>query len=167
MIHELLEIGPHVTALPIVHGSGDFAWEVRRLMLKHDFDCVTVPLPPSFQSSVEQAILNLPTPSVVFQRDTADYSAQWQPKQEGLSTDDPEEMEDEEREPGASFVPIDPCQGVIAALRTAMGDHVPRHFIDVETSQYRPHARSLPDAYALKKLPIDCLLYTSPSPRDS
>lgn len=155
MIHELLEIGPHVTALPIVHGSGDFAWEVRRLMLKHDFDCVTVPLPPSFQSSVEQAILNLPTPSVVFQRDTADYSAQWQPKQEGLSTDAPEEMEDEEREPGASFVPIDPCQGVIAALRTAMGDHVPRHFIDVETSQYRPHARSLPDAYALKKLPIE------------
>lgn len=154
MIHELLEIGPHVTALPIVHGRGDFAWEVRRLMLKHDFDCLAVPIPPSFQTPVEEAILNLPVPSVVFQRDAADYWTPWQPDENRSQSDDSEELADNEREPGASFVPIDPCQGVIAALRTAMGDHTDRHFIDVETSQYRPHARSLPDAYALKKLPI-------------
>jgi len=36
-----------------------------------------------------------------------------------------------------------------------MGDHIDRHFIDLETSRYRPNARSLPDAYALKKLPIE------------
>ena len=157
MIHELLEIGPHVTALPIVYGRGDFAWEVRRLMLKHDFDCLAVPLPPSFQASVEQAILNLPVPSVVFQRDATDYSTSWEPEESrSLSSDDDfENQVDGQRELGASFVPIDPCQGVIAALRTAMGDHIARHFIDVETSQYRPHARSLPDAYALKKLPIE------------
>ena len=155
MIHELLEIGPHVTALPIVHGRGDFAWEVRRLMLKHDFDCLAVPIPPSFQAPVESAILNLPVPSVVFQRDAADYSSQWQPNENRPeSSDDSNEQPDNERDLGASFVPIDPCQGVIAALRVAMGDHIARRFIDVETGQYRPHARSLPDAYALKKLPI-------------
>ena len=155
MIHELLEIGPHVTALPIVHGRGDFAWEVRRLMLKHDFDCLAVPIPPSFQAPVESAILNLPVASVVFQRDAADYSSQWQPNENRPeSSDDSNEQPDDERDLGASFVPIDPCQGVIAALRTAMGDHIARRFIDVETGQYRPHARSLPDAYALKKLPI-------------
>jgi len=159
MIHELLEIGPHVTALPIVHGRGDFAWEVRRLMLKHQFDCVAVPIPASFQTSVEQAILNLPVPSVVFQHDLQDFSNQWQPSADSNAPDAPNDPRDEstesDRELGASFVPIDPCQGVIAALRTAMGDHIDRHFIDLETSRYRPNARSLPDAYALKKLPIE------------
>ncbi len=158
MIHELLEIGPHVTALPIVHGRGDFAWEVRRLMLKHQFDCVAVPIPPSFQTEVERAILNLPVPSVVFQRDAPDFSKPWQPTDqdsEASLNDEPEDLEDLDRESGASFVPIDPCQGVIAALRTAMGDHIDRHFIDLETARYNPNARSLPDAYALKKLPIE------------
>ncbi len=158
MIHELLEIGPHVTALPIVHGSGDFAWEVRRLMLKHAFDCVAVPLPASFQSSVESAILKLPVPSVVFQKDLSKYQTDWKPG--GSNPDDPESNEDDHTEEidsgiGASYVPIDPCQGVIAALRTAMGDRIPRRFIDLETSRYRPHSRSLPDAYALKKLPLE------------
>ena len=69
MIDELLEIGPHVTALPVVHGSGDFAWEVRRLMMKHSYDCLAVALPPSFQQATEEAILQLPTPSIVIQRD--------------------------------------------------------------------------------------------------
>lgn len=68
MIHEVLEIGPHVTALPVVHGSGDFAWEVRRLMMKHDYDCLAVALPATFQQDVESAILDLPTPGVVIQR---------------------------------------------------------------------------------------------------
>ncbi len=152
MIHELLEIGPRVTALPIVHGRGDFAWEVRRLMMQHQFDCVAVPLPSSFQASVESAILRLPVPSVVFQREAIDYSQPWEPDQDSK---DENEKDFGNNEPGASFVPIDPCQGVIAAIRTAMGDHIPRRFIDLETSSYRPHARALPDAYALKTLPIE------------
>ena len=118
MIHELLEIGPHVTALPIVHGRGDFAWEVRRLMLKHQFDCVAVPIPPSFQTSVEQAILNLPVPSLVFQHDLEDFSNQWQPPDDSdpSDQDEPDHPAESDRELGASFVPIDPCQGVILSL---------------------------------------------------
>jgi hypothetical protein len=159
VIHELLEIGPHVTALPIVHGSGDFAWEVRRLMLKHSFDCVAVPLPLSFQASVESSILKLPVPSVVFQKDIPKYQTDWKPsesnREDADATGDDDFDDDDESEIGASYVPIDPCQGVIAALRTAMGDRVPRRFIDLETSRYRPHSRSMPDAYALKKLSIE------------
>ena len=151
MIHELLEIGPRVTALPIVHGSGNFAWEVRRLMMKHSFDCVAVPIPQSFQSTVESAILQLPVPSVVVQKDMSSFSTGWQP-----NSDDTDDSVDNQNEKlGASYVPIDPCQGVIAALRTAMGDHIPRRFIDLETSQYSPNTRLLPDAYALKKLPVE------------
>jgi hypothetical protein len=39
-------------------------------------------------------------------------------------------------------------------LRTALGDHLPVRFIDLETSAYRSHSRTLPDAYALKRLSI-------------
>ncbi|MDB2318631.1 hypothetical protein N9V88_03500 [bacterium] len=156
----MLKIGSRVTCLPIVHGSGDFAWEVRRLMLKHSFDCVAIPLPPSFQTPVEKAILNLPTPSVVFQKDMPEYQTQWTPEsqpvgEEEKSPEPSSESDTQARDAGASYVPIDPCQGVIAAIRTAMGDHIPRKFIDLETSCYHPHTRSLPDAYALKKLPIE------------
>lgn len=150
MIPDVLKIGPHVTALPVVHGSGDFSWEVRRFMMAGGFDCLAVPLPGSFQSTVEQAILSLPTPSAVFQRDLPDYQVEWSP---GAGGDGSES--DEEPEVGASYVPIDPCQPVIAALRAAMGDRMPRHFIDLETSRYRSHSRVLPDAYALKQLPIE------------
>lgn len=144
---DVLKIGPHVTAIPVVHGSGDFAWEVRRLMMSQSFDCLAVPLPASFQDAVEQAVLQLPTPTVVFQRDLEDYQHEWTPESESAS--------DEEVPTGASYVPVDPCQPVIAAIRTAMGDRIPRSFIDLETSRFRPHSRSLPDAYALKNLSLD------------
>lgn len=160
MIHEVLEIGPHVTALPVVHGSGDFAWEVRRLMLKHDYDCLAVALPASFQVNVEAAILDLPTPGIVVQRsETFQQPPNFSPR---LNFD--EEPDDDfddvfgqsDVDPvAASYVPVDPCQPVIAALRTAMGERKPRHFIDLETSHYLPHARSMPDAFALKRLSLE------------
>ena len=52
-MHELLKLGDRITVLPVIHGSGDFALEVRRVMLENDFDCVAVPLPPSLQEGVE------------------------------------------------------------------------------------------------------------------
>ncbi|MEM7457249.1 MAG: hypothetical protein AAF456_23100 [Planctomycetota bacterium] len=140
MIDPVLEIGPHVTALPVVHGSGDFAWEVRRLMQQHRFDCVAVPLPRSFQDPVEDAVLKLPVPSIVIQRDLPFFQ--------------PLDSDAEEVEPGVSYVPVDPCQSVIAALRTAIGERIDRRFIDLETACYRPASRVYPDAYALKKVSI-------------
>jgi hypothetical protein len=52
-------------------------------------------------------------------------------------------------------VPIDPCQAVIAGLRIALGEHMRREYIDLETTDFQPHAAILPDAYALKKLSIE------------
>ena len=167
MISEVLKIGPHVTVAPVVHGSGDFAWEIRRLMLSNSFDCVAVPLPESFQVDVEQAILSLPTPSAVFQRDRSAVKAkEWKPDEnakgfgeepEGFDEDlnfDDDDFDDDDLET-ASYVPIDPCQPVIAALRAAMGDRIPRRFIDLETSPFVPHSRVLPDGYALKQLSLE------------
>ena len=155
MIPDVLKIGPHVTALPVLHGSGDFAWEIRRWMMAESFDCVAVPLPESFQSLVEQAILALPTPSLVAQRTAIVTATEWSPESEAEADDDSSQANQASARSEASFVPIDPCQPVIAALRTAMGDHIPRRFIDLETEQFEVTSRVMPDAYALKQLSLD------------
>lgn len=98
---DFLTISPRIRVMPIIHGSGDFAIQVREELLNRPYECVAVPLPPSFQDEVEAAIDRLPAISVVVQVDA--------------DTEDDEA----ERKLGFSYVPIDPCQGVIAALRTA------------------------------------------------
>lgn len=148
MLDPLLKIGPHVTALPVVHGSGDFAWEVRRIMNQWTWDCLAVALPPSFQPLVEKATLQLPTPSLVLARELPVRTGRWK-LEEHLH-----DSEDEHDEPAFNFVPIDPCQPVIAAIRTAMGERIPRRFIDFPATKFEPHSRLFPDAYALKFVSI-------------
>ncbi|HEY7157742.1 MAG TPA: hypothetical protein VH575_27545 [Gemmataceae bacterium] len=125
---DFLRIGPRIRALPIIHGSGDYAVRVRADMLERSYDCLAVPLPPSFQDDVETAIQHLPAISAVLQRDAGPEAA------------------------GFSYVPIDPCQGVIAALRLALGEHIPRAFIDRETPYFEVQTGVFPDPYALKRV---------------
>ena len=66
---DFLTIGPRIRVMPIIHGSGDFAIQVREELLSRPYDCVAVPLPPSFQDDVEAAIEQLPRISVVVQVD--------------------------------------------------------------------------------------------------
>src|SRR3954464_13668278 len=127
---DFLTIGPRIRALPIIHGSGDFAVRVREELLSRPYDCVAVPLPPSFQPDVEEAIERLPAISIVAQLDA-----------------DPDDAET-----GFSYVPIDPCQGVIAALRTALGERIARAFIDMETPRFESRTGVFPDPYALKRV---------------
>ena len=54
-----------------------------------------------------------------------------------------------------NYVPIDPCQPVISALRVAMGERIPRAFIDLEVERFQQDFHALPDPYALKKVPIE------------
>jgi hypothetical protein len=128
---DFLRIGPRVRCLPIIHGSGDYALRVRGELLERSYDCVAVPLPRSFQEEVEAAVANLPAVSAVLQRDAGEGGPSGQ---------------------GFSYVPIDPCQGVIAALRFALGEHIPRAFIDLETPHFEPNTGVFPDPYALKRV---------------
>ena len=127
---DFLKIGPKVRVLPIIHGSGDFAVRVREELLARPYDCLAVPLPPSFQDDVEEAIGRLPAISVVAQLDA-----------------DPDDSEH-----GFSYVPIDPCQGVIAGIRTALGERIRREFIDLETPKFVAQTAGFPDPYALKRV---------------
>ena len=145
-IPDLLRIGPRVTALPVIHGSAQFAVTVRRWMLEQDFDCVAVPLPESFREAVEEAVLDLPRPSIVIQpsyrADLGDLDESWTPQQW--------EDGDERETDTVSYVPVDPCQSVIMSIRAAMGEHLPREYIDLETDPFRPYATVMPDPFALR-----------------
>ncbi len=147
---DVLRLSPKTIILPVIHGSGDFAVEVRRRLLDQPFDCLAVPLPPSFQDNVERGILDLPAATMVLQREPPSFSTEFQA--EWSETEPSTEPEDQLR---ASYVPIDPCQPVIAALRVALGEHIPRAFIDLETDRFESYGRSLPDPYALKQVDLD------------
>ena len=134
---DVFRLGRNIVLFPVVHGSGDSAVEVRRLMLNQRFDCLAVPLPPSFQGDVEQAVEGLPRISVVLQR---------QPQTDFTDSDSDEPSQT------ASYVPIDPCQPVISAIRIAMQERISRAFIDIESDDYLPRSAVLPDPWALKRV---------------
>ena len=144
MLSDFLKISDRIHVLPIIHGSGDFAIEVRRVMLGQKFDCLAVPLPPSFQHDVEKAIDFLPSITAVLQPETPEYQTDW-------SGDDGES--DDQRV--FSYVPIDPCQGVIAAIRIALQERMTRAFIDLETDDFVELSTMLPDPYAVKSVAAD------------
>ncbi len=144
----VLRLSDRITLLPVVHGSGDFAVEVRRRLLSGTFDCLAVPLPPSFRRPVEEAILQLPQPLLVIQ----EAAPNWEPTVDSWQSD----SESEDRHlTAASYVPVEPCQPVIAALRFAMEEHIPRAFVDLETETFEAFSSVLPDPYALKKVPLE------------
>ncbi len=149
MLSDFLKISPRISVLPIIHGSGDFAVEVRRVMLSQKFDCVAVPLPVSFQPAVERAMDFLPGISAVLQEEPRSFA------NPGWTGDDDDDDSDEDDPRVFSYVPIDPCQGVIAALRIAMQERIPRAFIDLETAHFQSLGAMLPDPYALKKVPVE------------
>ena len=133
--NDVLDLSPGLTVIPVLYGSGDFAVEVRRRVRSQQFDCLAVALPPSFASGVEAGIDQLPQVSVVLQSELAPG-----PTYTGS---------------GYNFVPIDPCQPIVAAIRDAMDRGIERAYVDQETDAYEPHGLSLPDPFALKKVSLE------------
>src|SRR5262249_39635912 len=109
MTSQVLQLSDRIDCLPVIHGSGDFALAVRRTMLEKSFDCLAVPLPPSFQADVERGIDLLPTPTIVTQPETQQFQTEWSPDEDSDDDTDLESAADE-AEPTHSYVPIDPCQ---------------------------------------------------------
>ncbi len=122
---DIFQLSSRIKILPTVHGSGDFARTIRQKLLEVSPDCLAVCLPEAFQPLVEEGIDKLPYISLV------------------SST-----------EPDGSFnyVPIDPCQSVITALRVAMQEGIPRKFIDWDTSTFETRKNIFPDTFALRNL---------------
>ena len=135
-MNAVLDFSPSVSVLPVVYGSGDFALQVRRRLRLQRCDCLAVALPPSLGPCIEEGVAALPQISVVVQAETAV----------------------DETESSYSYVPIDPCQGVIAALREALHAGVDRAYIDLEVGVYEQQSANLPDPYALKTVQLEKFL---------
>lgn len=145
-----LRLSDRITCLPVVNGSGTCALAVRQWLLEHSCDCLALALPDSFRSDVIEAVQQLPTPSIVLQKTSiAGYRTEW------AADEDSSEDSGGDTAPEWSYVPIDPCQPAIMAIRMALGEHWPIHFCDLETEAFEPLASSMPDAYALQTVPLE------------
>ena len=130
---QILKLSDRIQFLPVIHGSGSFAREVRHQLLASPCDCLAVSLPPEFQQTVEEGINLLPS-----------ISLSCQIEQNG----------------GMNYVPIDPSQPVIMGLRIAMQEGLPRHFIDSSTDNYENRAVDLPDSFGLSKISYEKFIST-------
>ncbi|QDV61763.1 hypothetical protein [Crateriforma conspicua] len=151
-VPDLLRMGDRIAVLPVIHGSGQFALTVRRWLLEEEYDCVALPLPPSFRDQVESAVLDLPSPSIVIQPhgDYGDPSGEASSWSESAWEDDDDDEDDFDMVQPVSYVPIDPCQPVIMAIRAAMGEHIARAYVDLETDPFWPYSSVMPDPYAVR-----------------
>ena len=129
-MNPILDLSDRLSVLPILHANGDFALEVRRHLTVLQPDCIALPLPPSFAEPVEEGVEALPHISVAIQREIT-------------------------LEGAYNYVPIDPCQGVIAAVRTGMDMGIDRAYIDLEVGSYEESELLLPDPYALKEVSLE------------
>ncbi|MEZ6197235.1 MAG: hypothetical protein R3F20_16155 [Planctomycetota bacterium] len=116
-----------IRSFPVVNGSADYGLAVRDALLGDRVDCLAIPLPAALQAEVEEAVDALPEIRCVLQRQGDDDEA-------------------------AAYVPIDPCQPIINAIRIARQERIPVRFIDLEVADYREECALFPDPYALRVL---------------
>ena len=141
----IFDLSDRVQLLPVIHGSGHFTREVRQRILSSGCDCVAVCLPPEFKATVEEGLDKLPYISVSTM---------------------------EESEGTLNYVPIDPVQPVIMALRIARQEGMAIKFIDLSVSAYEIRHMDFPDSFALnglslEKFAVTVLPFIKRPPKDS
>src|SRR5882757_7863882 len=121
------------TYLPVVPGRLEFAAEVRRRILAERPGIVAVELPATLEEVYLDAIQRLPQISVIFYNDSS-YQR------------DGEEQ--------AVYVPVEPADPFVEAIRSAQEVGAQVVFADPDTSE-RPHLPdTYPDSYALTSIPL-------------
>ncbi len=128
MINSVFHLSDRIQFLPVIHGSGVMAREVRQRMLSSSCDCLAVCLPPEFQNSVEQGLQKLPYITI-------------------SCLEEPENV--------INYVPIDPTQPIITGLRIAQQEGIPRRFIDLSVENYEVRDFDFPDSYALNEMSLE------------
>ena len=146
----------NVEVIPLVHGRVAFAVAVRERMLGKRHAALAVELPPSVRPAILRGLELLPRIHAAIYRDwtRSEYDASpWTPERDARGGED----EDVSAATGlrAWYVPIDPCDAIVEALRIARGERVPVHFIDAEVEDFAGRRFVMPDPHALLTLGID------------
>jgi hypothetical protein len=111
--------------VPILHNRLEFAQEVHRRFLECRPEAVAVELPPTLRDPVLTAVKRLPFLSVVLYQEKSGRHV---------------------------YLPIEPVDGVIEALRLGLEYDCPIFFIDRDTEGYPPKVDPLPDPYAVRRI---------------
>jgi hypothetical protein len=120
--------GASITLIPILHGKVAFAEYVRELCIKNKYSCIAVDLPLAFEPYLANAVDTLPYISAIIAKADADP---------------------------VYFLPIDPCDASIEAVRQSRQNHLPFYCIGNPFLSVPDPLPTLPDEYAIKKLGFD------------
>ena len=138
----------NIRFLPILHNRLEFALEVHRQWEEFQPEVVAVELPPTLQDPIKTAVKRLPYLSVIlYQEKSGRYI----------------------------YLPIEPVDGIIEAVRLGMEKNLPVFFIDRDTEGYPQSSDPMPDPYAVTQIGYQpyCLAYLkergqeAPSPDDA
>jgi len=120
----------HLRYFPVAHGRMEFAIEVRRAILLERPKVVAIELPSTLEKQFATALRRLPQISVLV------YPAR-------------------EEEGAAVYVPVEPCDPFVEAMRTAREVGARVEFVAPDLGD-PPHVGDLyPDPYALRRIPLE------------
>lgn len=115
----------NVRLVPILHNRMEFAIEVKRQFEEFRPDRVAVEYPDTLGEKILQGVKRLPLLSVVYYED-----------KDGAFT----------------YLLLEPTDGQVEAVRMALSEGLPIHFIDRDTSGYPLDYSPMPDSYAVKTI---------------
>ena len=115
----------NVRFVPILHNRMEFALEVRRQFEEFRPEHVAIEYPPTLKERILQGIKRLPLLSVIYY---------------------------EEDDGTFIYLLIEPSDGQVEAIRLALANDIPIHFIDRDSEGYPLDRSPMPDPYALTKI---------------
>lgn len=115
----------NVRLVPILHNRVEFALEVRRQFKEFSPDHVAIEYPSTLREKIIQGVQRLPLLSVVHY---------------------------EEDDGSFVYLPLEPADGQVEAIRLALSQDIPVHFVDRDTEGYPLDRSPMPDPYALPKI---------------
>ena len=121
---EVFEWG-NVRLIPVVHNKVEFAIEVRDQFKWFEPEILAVEYPPTIGERVLQGVQRLPLLSVVYY---------------------------EEDDHTFVYLPLEPTDGQVEALRLALQKNLAIHFIDRDIKGYPIDRTPMPDTYSVKRI---------------
>lgn len=128
MLGHSLKIGRNIDAIPSIHGRSVFAQEVRRKFLAERYDCIAVELPLSVAPFVNQGVDRLPYISCFVYQEASSKNI---------------------------YIPIDPADSIIEAIRLARQEKIDLWYIDADVDDFQTETITLPDEYPIHKISLE------------
>src|SRR5487761_792968 len=120
----------NITYFPVAPGRMEFAIELRHAMIDALPDVVAVELPGFLEERYLQAVARMPEMSVIL-------------------------YEDPSREDSAIYLPVEPCDPFVEALRTGIEMGATVVFLEPDAAE-RPHLKdAYPDPYAIRRIGLE------------